>query len=101
MGNVRMVWDQPEIRRLGEDPEVVAFVDLVGEDFAHSLRAATPHLSGAGAASVAARKSRARNATDVGWDADHFYLIFPEYGTRFQHYQRFTRDLLERYAFLE
>jgi len=92
--HVRYVLDPASVRELKTDPQVEKYIRDVGEQFARQLREVTPVHSGAGAASITAHDSRAQGATDVGWDKTHWYLIFPEYGTKFQPAQRFARDLL-------
>jgi HK97 gp10 family phage protein len=100
MSDVRIVWDRAALRGLKTDPQVVAHVDRAAQDMARELSAAAPRDSGEAAATIDARDSRAAGAADVGWDADHFYLIFPEYGTDRQPPQRFARDLLNSYVFI-
>ncbi len=91
--------DEVAVRDLVVDPQIVNYLFLLGEQFAEDLRSVTPKDTGAGAASIGPHTSRARGATDVGWDKAHWYLIFPEYGTKFQPAQRFARSLLDRYRF--
>jgi HK97 gp10 family phage protein len=100
MADVRIVWDRAALRGLKTDPQVVAHIERAAEDMAQELAAAAPRDSGQAAATIEARDSRAAGAQDVGWDADHFYLIFPEYGTDRQPAQRFARDLLNSYVFI-
>jgi hypothetical protein len=95
----RVVWDRAAIAALKTDPEVQDVIERVGDDMAGELRAATPKASGLGAESVQSRPSRAKGARDIGWDKGHYYLIFPEYGTKYQAAQRFARDVLDRYTF--
>lgn len=97
--HVRLVIYPGAIRALRADPEVHEYILRAGEDFAGELRAATPRASGAGAESVAARDMPGKEYVRAGWDAAHWYLIFPEYGTKYQPAQRFTRTLLDRYRF--
>jgi hypothetical protein len=91
---VRYVPGENLERTLKTDPGFVKLIRETGERFAIEARAAAPRDSGGGADSIRAHESRAMGATDVGWDAEHYYLIFPEYGTEFQFEQRFMRDLL-------
>lgn len=96
----RIRWDQASIRALRTDPNVMRYVLAAGDDFARDLAIATPRDTGAGAESIAARPStRSKGAADVGWDADHWYLRFPEFGTEHQAAQRFARGLLDRYNY--
>jgi hypothetical protein len=96
---VRFEIDEAGIADLKNDPELIEYAHKAGEDFGEHLRSVTPRASGAGAASISAHDSRAKGATDVGWDAAHYYLIFPEYGTKYQTAQRFTRALLDDYTY--
>lgn len=101
MAVTRIRWDYKSIRELRTDPNVMRYVQAAGDDFASDLKAVTPKDTGAAAASVGAHPStRSKGATDVGWDAEHFYLVFPEFGTKFQPAQRFARGLLDRYNYL-
>ena len=101
--SVRLSVDEGAIKTLKTDPQIVEYIRRGAERFAGELRAATPHHSGAGAASIRAHDSRAQGATDVGWDKEHWYLIFPEYGTKLgarpQPPQAFVRKLLDRYTY--
>jgi HK97 gp10 family phage protein len=99
MALTRIRWDQKSIRELRTDPNVMRYIAAAAEGFARDVRATAPKDTGAGAASIAPHPSRAKGATDVGWDADHFYMMFPEFGTKYQAAQRFARDVLDRYTF--
>jgi HK97 gp10 family phage protein len=96
----RIRWDQKSIRELRTDPRVVGYVAEAARNMADLITDRAPQDTGGGAASIAARPSRARGATDVGWDASHFYMIFPEFGTQYQDAQRFARDVLYAYQHL-
>jgi HK97 gp10 family phage protein len=100
MSDVRIVWDRAALRGLKTDPQVVAHIERAAEDMARELAAAAPRDSGEAAASIEARDSGTAGAVDVGWDAEHGYLTFPEYGTDRQPAQRFARDLLNQYVYL-
>lgn len=92
--STRVVWDRKAVAELRLDPGVRAYIQSVGEQVAHDMRVLAPRDSGAGAASILARDSRSKGATDVGWDKEHYYLIFPEYGTVHQPAQRFAHEAL-------
>jgi hypothetical protein len=100
MADVRIVWDRTALRGLRTDPQVMAYLERAAEDMAQELAAAAPRDSGEGATSIEARPSGVAGAVDVGWDAEHGYLLFPEYGTKHQPAQRFARDLLNSYVFM-
>lgn len=97
---VRIRWDPKAIRELRTDPQVMRTTMEAAQGLGREMSAGAPKDTGAGAASIEARAAkRAAGAVDVGWDAAHFYLIFPEYGTKFIDEQRFARDALDRYNF--
>lgn len=98
-GKMRIRWDRAAIRALKTDPDVTEMVDDVSRKMAERMRSSAPKNSGGGAQSISAHHSRAVGADDIGWDANHWYLIFPEYGTKFQAQQRFARDVLDAYTF--
>ena len=98
--STRIRWDPKAIRELKVDPNVMREVHLVAEDLARDLIAMTPKDTGAGAASIDIRTPKAQGALNVGWDKEHFYLFFVEYGTKTITAQRFARDVLDRYNYL-
>jgi hypothetical protein len=79
--SMRLVWDRQAIRNLRTDPEVMLAVRQASKDMAGIARAFAPKRTGAGAASIQARDSRAAGAVDVAWDSQHHYMVFQEYGT--------------------
>ena len=97
----RIVWDRQALRALRTSPEVAAEVGRTSDELAVLLALATPRDTGAGAASVEARPSRALGAEDVGWDKRHYYLSFVEFGTKHIEGRHFGRDVLDRYTHLE
>lgn len=98
--HTRIVWDRAAIKALRTDPGVHEHVDEVSHQVATRMRATAPKHSGAGAESIRAKWARSKEsgAADIGWDAAHYYLIFPEYGTKFQATQRFARDVLKAFT---
>lgn len=101
-GRVRVTIDQKALARMVQEPGGRQLMREIGRDFAAKMRAVAPKDTGAGAASIDARdvKDKIGNpAVNVGWDARHFYMIFPEYGTVHQREQRTIRTLLEQYTF--
>lgn len=98
MADVRVKVDPAAVQALLRDRDPIAWITAVGEDMARRLAAVTPKDTGAGAASIAARRDPTSGASDVGWDAEHGYLRFPEFGTVHQREQRFARGLLDRYT---
>lgn len=101
-GKVRITIDRRAVETIMQEPGGQKMMRLVGRDFAAKMRAVAPKDTGAGAGSIDARdiKDKKGNpAVNVGWDARHFYMIFPEYGTSSQREQRTIRTLLEQYTF--
>jgi len=100
--SVRAVWDRAAIAALKTDPEVVAYIEVAAEGLAAIERALAPKDTGAGAASIAVRPSRAKGALQVGWDKPHYYLSFQNnyamLGTKANPNYRFALDALERYV---
>lgn len=94
--------DEPALLKLARGKPTRALLRAAGEAFADELRAVAPKDSGGGAASINVEDGQTPDgdpAVLVGWDAQHYYLLFPEYGTERQREQRFTRTLLDRYTF--
>jgi hypothetical protein len=99
---VRVEWDGESIAGLRTDPGVVAYIAEVAEGFAQAERREAPKRTGAGAASIAVRDSRAQGARDVSWDADHHYMTYQNYGTkamglRTTDQERFAQRALAKY----
>jgi HK97 gp10 family phage protein len=95
---LRISWDEAALARLGEDRQVLAAVRDAAEGMAAEVANRAPRDTGAAAGSIAARPDRGGQFR-AGWDAEHGYLIFPEFGTRTQPPQRFARDVLDRYTY--
>jgi HK97 gp10 family phage protein len=68
-----------EMRRLLESEGVMGGLERVGEQVAERAASAAPKDTGAGAASIHAE--RVGGEVRVGWDNDHWYMLFPEVGT--------------------
>lgn len=98
MAKTRVRWNYKAIRELRTDPQVVAFVERVAGDMGQEMAALAPKDTGAGAASIGVHPGRAKGSSRVGWDAEHFYMLFPEIGTEHQSAQRFSRNVLDRYT---
>lgn len=98
MARTRVRWDYKAIRELRTDPRIVSFVEQIAGDMGAEMSALAPKDTGAGAASIGVHPGRAKGSSRVGWDAEHFYMLFPEYGTEHQPAQRFARDVLDRYT---
>jgi HK97 gp10 family phage protein len=67
--------------------------------FAEAARDAAPKSTGAGAASIHAELVQTYNGVyvaRVGWDRDHFYMMFHELGTSRMSARPFLRPALDR-----
>ena len=96
----RIRWDRRAVRELGMEPGVQDTIQLLAKQMVELLRATAARDTGAGAESIDVRPDRRmKDAVDVGWDAAHYYLIFPEYGTKFQEAQRFARRALYEHTY--
>ena len=85
----RLVIFQREVDNLARDPHIQADLLVVGQKVAERAAALAPKKTGAGARSIHAEKEG--NEVRVDWDEDHAYMLYPEYGTRFQRAQPFLR----------
>lgn len=98
--SVRFRLDPKEVKALRGDPEIVEYVRRAAEGLADDVRARTPRRTGAGADSIGVHPApRSVGASDAGWDKDHFYLGFPESGTKYQVAQGFAWLALENYVY--
>lgn len=82
-----------EMRRLLESEGVMAGLERVGEQVAERAASAAPKRTGSGAASIHAE--RVGGEVRVGWDRDHFYLLFSEVGTSRMSARPFLRPALD------
>lgn len=101
-GRVRVRIDRKAVETIMQEPGGRRMMIEVGREFAARMRAVAPKDTSAGANSIEPREVRDKRGNpgvDVGWDRQHFYMIFPEYGTKHQREQRTIRTLLEQYTF--
>lgn len=100
--SIRTVWDRQAIAALKTDPEVEAYIESASQGLASALRSAAPKLTGAGAASIAVRPSRAQGARQVGWDKEHYYMTYQDFYSTFDNHTNpnfgFAQETLERYV---
>ena len=92
-----VVVNQSEMRRLLDGPGVMAGLERVGEQVAKRAALTAPKATGAGAASIhaeTAEDSRGKHVR-VGWDRDHFYMLFAEVGTSRMSARPFLRPALD------
>ncbi len=98
--SVRLEVDERSVSQLKTDPAIADYIQRGAEGLAQQLRDATPRASGAGAASIATHPGPASmGAFDSGWDKAHYYLGFPEYGTKYQSPQAFAWLVLQHYTY--
>lgn len=83
MGDVRLNFDHGEIAALAGEAELIAHTERLGRLVADAARALAPKRTGAGAESIDVWPGRdsAGVYADVGWDRQHFYMLFREFGT--------------------
>lgn len=109
---IRLELDQAQIDALvDEDPEVEELLYEVADEIAETARQLAPKDDGDAAASIHAEVHRGHNPdahaatytpeTDepmayVGWDQDHFYLLFHEIGTEDLPARPFMRPALDQ-----
>lgn len=88
-----VVVNASEMRRLLESEAVMGGLERVGEQVAKRAASSAPKDTGEGAASIHAE--RVEGEVRVGWDEDHFYMIYPEVGTSAQSARPFLRPALD------
>lgn len=69
------------ITALGEDPRVVHALGPVAEALVDRMKELAAVNTGAGRDSIHAEFQPENGEWRVGWDQDHWYMIFPELGT--------------------
>jgi HK97 gp10 family phage protein len=96
----RLVWDRAAVKALRTDHGVHQLIKQTGDVVASQMQALAPKHTGRGSESIRDKwaKSQDSGAIDIGWDAAHWYMIFPEYGTKFQAQQRFARGVLDKFT---
>lgn len=89
MALTRLDINQAAVNNLAHDAAVRAELKRDGDEVAARARSLAPKLTGAGARSIHAEVEG--DEVHVGWDEDHAYMLYPEYGTRSQRAQPFLR----------
>jgi HK97 gp10 family phage protein len=89
--------DDAAIRALSASPEVKDALDSIGDQVRERATASAPRRTGEGAASIDYESGvDAYGAfVNVGWDNDHFYMLFVEVGTSRMPARPFLRPALE------
>lgn len=85
---------------LARSHDVTEALFKAGEAVAEAARDAAPKSTGAGAASIHAELVQTYNGVyvaRVGWDRDHFYMMFHELGTSKMSARPFLRPALDRH----
>jgi HK97 gp10 family phage protein len=91
--------DKAAMLALARSHEVTEAVYKFGEAVADAAREAAPKNTGAGAASIRAELIQTYEGVyvaRVGWDRDHFYMMFHELGTSRMSARPFLRPALDR-----
>jgi HK97 gp10 family phage protein len=94
---VRITVDQAAIDALAKNPGVLAGVEEVAEAAADLMRKRAPKDSGEGAASIHVEPDDDEPGFRIGWDPDHFYMLFPEFGTEQQPARPFMRPTADEF----
>lgn len=93
----RFVIDQAAVDALGKDPAILAAVEKIAEDVAARIRKRAPEGTGTGAQSVHVEPDPDGAGFRVGWDKQHFYLSFHEYGTQYEAARPFVRPTVDEF----
>lgn len=88
---VRVTVDPAAIKALESDPGVLAGVADVAEAAARVMRNRAPKDTGEGAESIHVEPDPDDPGSRIGWDPDHFYMAFPEFGTEHEPARPFMR----------
>jgi HK97 gp10 family phage protein len=100
VADVRVVVHPEGVRELLADPATERYLLDVGRQVANVARVQAPKRSGAGAASIHAESFRAADGWEVrvSWDQEHYYMRFPDLGTRHLPARHFLENALDQYA---
>jgi HK97 gp10 family phage protein len=85
--------DQAAIHELVKSEGTLAALKKVGDSVAERAAQAAPKRTGEGAASIHAEE--VDGEVRVGWDRDHFYMLFAEVGTSKHAARPFLRPALD------
>lgn len=93
---VRFVPDPAAIAALAKDPQILAGVREVAEAAADRMRKRAPENTGAGARSIHVEPDPDEGFR-VGWDREHYYLSFTEFGTEHEPARPFVRPTVDEF----
>ena len=100
--NLRVVFVPGVIEEIMAGPDAYRFMERIGDEIADDARGRAPRqaASHGGAASIGASPKMIDGmwAATIGWDRVHFYMYFPEKGTKYQPARPFMVPALDRYA---
>lgn len=97
-GQIRVTVDQAALKDLAHEPDVLAGVEKVAEAAAARMRDRAPKDTGEGAASIHVEPDEDEPGFRIGWDPDHFYLSFHEFGTQHQPAEPFMRPVADEFT---
>jgi HK97 gp10 family phage protein len=95
--DVRVVLDRAAIAALARTPQAAEAARVAGAEFAGVAAGLAPKATGAGAASIHATVVDGAEA-DVTWGADHAYMAFVQFGTKYMPARPFMDEALDHYA---
>jgi HK97 gp10 family phage protein len=94
---IRVTVDQSALGSLDSDPGILAAVEQVAEAAAELMRKRAPKDTGEGAESIHVEPDDDEPGFRIGWDPDHFYMLFPEFGTEHQPARPFMRPTADEF----
>jgi len=94
----RVEVDQAAIAALASDPNVLAAIDAqINPMVVATMQRRAPKDTGAGAESIHSEPDPDEPGFRIGWDPDHFYLSFHEFGTEHQPARPFARPTADEF----
>ena len=91
----RFVVDQQAVDALGKDPKILAGLREVAEAAAARMRKRAPANTGRGAASIHVEPDP--DGFRIGWDRQHYYMSFQEFGTEDEPARPFMRPTVDEF----
>ena len=97
MADVRVDFDDRDLRALAADPEVGREMARIAAPIVREAQTRAPRLTGAGASSIRADQvvERGEQEVHICWDRDHYYMAFHEFGTRYLPARPFLEPTVE------
>ena len=96
--SIRVTVDQAALKDLERDPTVLAAVGQVAEAAAKKMRNRAPKRTGAGAESIHVEPDEDNPGFRIGWDVQHFYMTFDEFGTQKEPARPFMRPTADEFT---